>query len=119
MLHRNVSRSRFLLLTLLLPVASVASAQTWTKIGAYPNIHCSYFWDVNHGVIGGSSGIYYFNNGTWAAPTIPEPVGFFHSIRLLHDTLYAVGGSTCTWSSLDSGKTWSKTKYGLGDDIYL
>ena len=104
---------------------SSALGQTWTQIGNLPapsDLRCAYFWDPNHGVVGGVGCIYTYNNGTWVQATYPEPPGTIKSLRLLDGkNLYAASGTTCVWISADRGATWQKTSTLLpgADDIYL
>lgn len=102
-----------------------ARGQTWTQIGSLPagsDLRCAYFWDPNHGVVGGVGCIYTYTNGVWKQATYPEQPDTIKSLRLLDAThLYAASGKTDVWVSADHGATWALTGTGLAnaDDIYL
>ncbi len=137
---------RYLLVVIaLLTGASKAIAQDWTKLGTLPaNVHCGYFWDFNHGVVGIydsyfgkilNAGIYTYDNGIWTKSKYPEAPSAISSIRMLSPGhLYATQGVTQAWVSTDSGKTWDTsgvhcgvqwppTQFGVSfvpaQDIYL
>ncbi|HEY3875466.1 MAG TPA: hypothetical protein VGM92_08305, partial [Candidatus Kapabacteria bacterium] len=101
----------------------VLHAQSWKKIGTLPvgsDLRCAYFWDVNHGVVGGAQCIYTYVNGTWTEASYPESPDTIKTLRLL-DTghLYAASGDV--WVSTDHGATWQRTGLNLtdADDLYL
>ncbi|HEY3874926.1 MAG TPA: T9SS type A sorting domain-containing protein [Candidatus Kapabacteria bacterium] len=104
---------------------SNVQAQTWRQIGNLPaatDLRCAYFWDVNHGVVGGVNCIYTYINGVWSQAAYPEAPDTIKSLRLLDGVnLYAASGSTCVWKSVDHGATWQKTNALLpkADDIFM
>src|SRR2546430_17589330 len=100
------------LLSIILFIASVGTAQTWRKMIQFPTaMYSAYFWDVNHGVVGGLGAIWHYNNGSWTTPAQPaEGPGAFRTLDLLgSNALYAGSGDSSVWVSTDSGASWQAT----------
>jgi len=100
-----------------------AHGQAWMQIGTLPpgtDLRCAYFWDSQHGVVGGVRCIYTYTFGVWREASYPEGPDTIKSLRLLDGfNLYAASGVTCVWKSSDRGATWQKTSALLpnADDI--
>jgi hypothetical protein len=113
-----------LLFTVLL-CPNTSKAQTWNQIGNLPpwtDLRCAYFWDKDHGVVGGAGVLYNYNSGIWTQGSYPEDIDTIKSLRLLDGySLYAASGKTCVWKSSDHGVTWQKTNalFPKADDINI
>ncbi len=79
----------------------------------YP-IACGYFWNTQHGIVGGIDGIFYTTNGgtTWQTSAVPSFSAYITSIYM-KDTLAGWAslatlqpGTTVLWQTMDGGVTW-------------